>query len=84
MYYFFSTQYRKCVKAAGQELLLTKLSNESKVYKIINWTSDKQCESTPEQIELKENIGNFKVKKILWSITQENSNYTVESPVTKK
>ena len=81
---FSALNIENCKKAAGQELLITKLSKESKVYKIINWTSDKQCESTPEQIELKENIGNFKVKKILWSITQENSNYTIESPVTKK
>ncbi len=81
---FSGVNIENCKKTSGQELLISSLSKNSKTYKKINWSTEKQCEITPQQIELKEGLGKFKIKNVLWAKTREISEIILENPLYSK
>ncbi len=81
---FSGLNSENCIKASGQELLVSSLSDDGKVYKKFNWTTKNQCNISPDQIELKEVLKKFEIKKMIWAKTLENSNVIIEKPVSYK
>ena len=51
--------------------------------KNISWKTEKLCDLQPTKVELKGILEKFKIKKILWSKTRDNSNIIIEEPVSK-
>ena len=72
-----------CKKASGKDFLITNFSKKNKIYQSISWTANNQCNLTPEKIELKESLEKFKIKKLLWAKTQENSEVIVSEPINE-
>ena len=72
-----------CKKASGKDFLITNFSKKNKIYQSISWKASNQCNLTPEKIELKESLEKFKIKKLLWAKTQENSEIIVSEPINK-
>ncbi len=81
---FSGINVENCKKTSGQELLISSLSKNSKVYKKINWASENQCNLSPQQIELKGSLEKFKINNILWAKTQENTEIILENPLPTK
>ena len=67
-----------CKRSSGREMLITKLSKTTKLYQNIMWKTEEECISTPDKVELKESFERFKVKKLLWSKIQKNSELIFE------
>ncbi len=72
-----------CEKASGKDVLITNFSKKNKIYQTISWTANNQCNLTPEKIELKEGLEKFKIKKLLWAKTQENSEVIINKPISR-
>ena len=67
-----------CKSSSGRELLITKLSKTTKLYQSVLWKTERECISVPKEVEFKETFEKFKIKKLLWSKTQKNSELIYE------